>query len=297
MMRGSIIAFVYATIFVVLSNASHAQCCSVGAGFSSLPASLQNSALESGNLLAVGSNNKYTYFKEYYIEDRAVENGLTQEQKTITSTLSIMKSLFTDFLIQADISYIPYFYQDNGLINIDKSALSDIKFNIGYSFLRNYDDAFFSQVSAGFKIPLEEESDDIISYERGYSISLMSSSMKRFDDIESILALVFRYEHFLSETNDKQTGDNYFTSVMYTKILNDWTLSAELNFLTKGRDDLEGVAYNDSGHSVLQFSPQFGYLIGNFIVGMRYDLPIYKYYKKYQITPSYSISLNLNYIF
>ncbi len=297
MMRSSIIAFVYATIFVVFSNASYAQCCSVGAGFSSLPAALQNSALESGNFLAIGLNTNYTYFEDYYLNSNKVENGLTNEQQSVISSLSVIKSLYTDFLLHAELSYIPYFFQNNGNFNIDKSGISDFKANIGYSFFRDYNNYIFSQMTAGFKIPLEKESDEVISYERAYSVSLMSSTMKKFDELEALLSLVLRYEHFLSETDGKEPGDNYYSALVFTKILNNLTLSSEFSFLLKGKEDIEGEAYDKSGQRLIQFSPQAAYVFGNLITSLRYDLPIYKYYKNFQITPSYSISLNINYIY
>lgn len=275
----------------------NAQCCSAGAGFSSLPPSLKSSAMEKGDLFVAGLNTTYTYFKEYYEKDKSVKNGLTQEQKTIINTLTLIKSFYTDFLIQADISYIPYFYQDNVHYEVNRSSISDMKLNFGYSFYRDYDNSLFSQFTLGTKIPLEKDSSKVISFQRAYSLNLMSSTMKKFDEWEAFLSLVLRYEKFLSETDNKQPGDNYYAALMFTKVISDFTLSADLNFLLSGREIIEDEVWNGSGYRLLQLSPQVSYMFGNFIAGFRYDLPLYKYYKKFQITPSYSISFNLNYIF
>lgn len=297
-MRESILIFLFVVVLITFGGRDlGAQCCSVGAGYSTLPPSLRNSALEENDFFAAGLNTNYTYYKDYFRRDISVENGLTQRQKVIINTLTLIKSFFQDYTLQADISYIPYFYQDNGHFEIDRHSISAMKINLGYSLLRNYDESIFSQLVVGTKIPLEKDSSKVISYERAYSVSLMSNTLKKFEELDLLLSLVLRYEKFLTATDDKQPGDNYNLSIIASKVLGNFALTADLNYLYSGREVVKNKIWNASGHHLLQISPQLSYNLSNFVFDVRLDLPLYKYYKKFQITPSYAISFNINYIY
>ncbi|OGU57318.1 MAG: hypothetical protein A2X64_06305 [Ignavibacteria bacterium GWF2_33_9] len=208
----------------------------------------------------------------------------------ITNHLTLDMNL--GYVLRNYINAPPFEYNRSGLNNLEVLG----KYNLYY----NPRSDFEITGGLGGKIPLQMVSDTNYKYtqtSQGAFASIYQIFLhKGFKESEIHLFLIHRGELSVKNSADYLYGPYFINSLITTKPISDNFIGlVELKNELKLQDENAGVMNYDSGFMNLILSPQIIFSVSNFTCGIKYELPILRYYHGSQASKNYSLNLNIGY--
>lgn len=283
-----------------------AQCCSTG---SPAGASVYVGVLGK-NSLRLTAFYRHSNSDKYYESDSRSDNNPLQSANYNFSGITLGYGITRRLTVEADFGYFfnkTQVYLDNVVFHGMKQSgfgMSNGGFNVKYGIFMNPVKQIELTAGAGFRYPFSTDPQmvDHVQLNRDIQPSTNAFSLNGivffsigFPEITLRLFTVNRYDYNFPDKVIYKYGNILANSIFASKkVFTNFFAIVQLKNEYKTRDTYKHANEVNTGYDILSVCPQLSYAIaGKWNVTLVCDLPLYKFYKDRQLTPSYAYAIGL----
>ena len=288
-------------LFLPLSSLAQCGCMSslsVGALSPNIGSS-SSGTMRQGNLFTNLAGN-YVFGDKYWSEWKEIPPETVKQFENYSLFLQTSLGITNRFTLDMNFGYVLRNYIDAPPFEYNRNGLNNLEIMGKYNFFYNPKRDFEITVGLGGKIPLQMVSDTNYKYTQtsqgAFAGTYQIFLHKGFKKSEFHMFLIHKGEISAMNSADYLYGPFFINSLIVTKpISNSFIGLVELKNEIKLQDENVGMTNYDSGFMNIIFSPQIIYSFSKFTCGIKYELPVLRYYHGSQASKNYSLSLNLGY--
>ena len=252
---------------------------------------------------------KHSYGEGTYSHDIKLDEGDYHSFSSDFLSFTAGFGLSEKLTLEAELGYfadktLEYWYAEPGsreILSESRSGLSHISLLGKYNLYHDIEENFEFTAAGGIKAPLSFP-DDIDLFHihpstRAYSFILQSFLYKGFEDYESHLFLINRFEYNTKNDLEYKYGSALYTSLIGAKeLFEDFLGIIEIRNEYRQYDEYGGKRNDDSGGFLFFLSPQLNYTAGSWNFSAVFDIPFYNYYFGEQLANKFSVGLNMSWL-
>lgn len=245
---------------------------------------------------------KFNFADSYYSETKNMGPGPIKAYKTGFSSFRLGYKPLEKLILETEIGYFIYKSSKEVFNNLNSSGLSDLTFTGRYSLLKDKENGWEFSIGTGLRIPLTRGDistpQNIQPSTGAYAVLGTFIIKKVFPEIKSALVFAHRTDINFKNYYDYKYGNSFYSSLVFlNNIFENTVVGVELRneIRLKDFDYIKSEILESSGMKNIILTPLIRYSIGDIMLNLACDLPLYQYYNGFQIANKFGFSLNVSY--